>query len=84
MFQASIFLFSLPAQSTKLSIHTCIIQSLPAMQPTQLKSVVHVAKSEQRFHHYAWIVFQAWVLYYPTAKILNTSVSTLCEDELVH
>jgi len=43
--QTSIFLSSLPAEATELSIRTRVIQSLPEMQPSQLKSVVHVTKS---------------------------------------
>jgi pre-mRNA-splicing factor RBM22/SLT11 len=43
--QTSIFLSSLPAEATELGIRTRVIQSLPGMQPSQLKSVVHVTKS---------------------------------------
>lgn len=43
--QTSLFLSSLPATSTELSIRTQVLQSLPSVQPTQLKSVVHVAKT---------------------------------------
>jgi hypothetical protein len=46
LLQTSIFLSSLPAESTELSIRTRVIQSLPTVQPTQLKSVVHIAKSK--------------------------------------
>ncbi|KIM87240.1 hypothetical protein PILCRDRAFT_815717 [Piloderma croceum F 1598] len=45
----SIFLSSLPAEATELSIRTRVIQSLPGMQPSQLKSVVHVTKSKCAF-----------------------------------
>lgn len=44
-FQTSIFLSSLSPESTELSIRTRVLQSLPTVEPTQLKSVVHVAKS---------------------------------------
>jgi pre-mRNA-splicing factor RBM22/SLT11 len=43
--QTSMFLSSLSSESTELSIRTRVLQSLPAVEPTQLKSVVHVAKS---------------------------------------
>ena len=43
--QTSIFLSSLPATSTELSIRTHVLQSLPSIQPTQLKSIVHVEKT---------------------------------------
>ena len=43
--QTSIFLSSLPAEATELSIRTRVIQSLPEMQSSQLKSVVHVTKA---------------------------------------
>jgi len=46
---ASLFLSSLPADASELSIRTRVIQSLPAMEPAQLKSVVHVAKSRCAF-----------------------------------
>ena len=49
MWQTSIFLSSLPATSTELSIRTQVLQSLPSVQPTQLKSIVHVEKT--RFVH---------------------------------
>ncbi|KAJ7741530.1 hypothetical protein DFH07DRAFT_925993 [Mycena maculata] len=45
----SIFLSSLPATSTELSVRTSVLQSLPSVEPTQLKSVVHVAKSRCAF-----------------------------------
>jgi len=45
----SIFLSSLPADASELSIRTRVIQSLPTIEPTQVKSVVHVAKSRCAF-----------------------------------
>ncbi len=43
--QTSLFLSSLSPKSTEQSIRTRIIQSLPSVDPTQLKSIVHVAKT---------------------------------------
>ncbi|KAF8238565.1 hypothetical protein L208DRAFT_1354845 [Tricholoma matsutake] len=43
----SIFLSSLSPDSTELSIRTRVLQSLPNVDPTQLKSVVHVTKSRR-------------------------------------
>ncbi|CAA7271534.1 unnamed protein product [Cyclocybe aegerita] len=45
----SLFLSSLPAKSTELSIRTAVLQSLPSVQPTQLKSIVHVEKTRCAF-----------------------------------
>ncbi|KII88348.1 hypothetical protein PLICRDRAFT_41515 [Plicaturopsis crispa FD-325 SS-3] len=45
----SIFLSALPADATELSIRTRVVQSLPTVQPTDLKSIVHVAKSRCAF-----------------------------------
>ncbi|KAF7363542.1 Pre-mRNA-splicing factor SLT11 [Mycena sanguinolenta] len=45
----SIFLSSLPATSTELSVRTAVLQSLPSVEPAQLKSVVHVEKSRCAF-----------------------------------
>jgi len=45
----SIFLSSLPTNSTELSVRTAVLQSLPSVEPAQLKSVVHVAKSRCAF-----------------------------------
>ncbi|KAJ7172354.1 pre-mRNA-splicing factor SLT11 [Mycena filopes] len=45
----SIFLSALPVNSTELSVRTSVLQSLPSVEPTQLKSVVHVAKSRCAF-----------------------------------
>lgn len=39
------FLTSLSPDSTELSIRTQVLKSLPTVQPAELKSVVHVAKS---------------------------------------
>lgn len=44
--QTSLFLSSLPPSSTEQSIRTRVLQSLPAIQPTNLKSIVHVAKTK--------------------------------------
>jgi pre-mRNA-splicing factor RBM22/SLT11 len=43
--QTSLFLSSLSPKSTEQSIRTRVIQSLPSVDPTQLKSIVHVAKT---------------------------------------
>ncbi|KAJ7125483.1 hypothetical protein C8R43DRAFT_1030364 [Mycena crocata] len=61
----SIFLSSLPASSTELSVRTCVLQSLPSVDPTQLKSVVHVEKSRCAFVNFklrvtAETAAQAW------------------------
>lgn len=50
--QTSIFLTSLPASANEQRVRTRVVQSLPSIQPSQLKSVVHVAKSRyaQRFN----------------------------------
>ncbi|KAI0682444.1 pre-mRNA-splicing factor SLT11 [Cytidiella melzeri] len=45
----SIFLTTLPAAATETSIRTRVVQSLPGVDPSQLKSVVHVAKSRCAF-----------------------------------
>ncbi|EKM82520.1 hypothetical protein AGABI1DRAFT_111127 [Agaricus bisporus var. burnettii JB137-S8] len=45
----SLFLSSLPPSSTEQSIRTRVLQSLPAIQPTNLKSIVHVAKTKCAF-----------------------------------
>ncbi|TCD60542.1 Pre-mRNA-splicing factor slt11 [Steccherinum ochraceum] len=45
----SLFLTSLPAEATQATIQTRVLQSLPAVQPSQLKSIVHVAKSRCAF-----------------------------------
>jgi pre-mRNA-splicing factor RBM22/SLT11 len=51
--QTSLFLSSLPSSSTEQSIRTRVLQSLPAIEPTNLKSIVHVAKTKFAisFHH---------------------------------
>jgi len=61
----SIFLSSLSPESTELSIRTRVVQSLPTVDPTQLKSVVHVAKSRCAFINFkersvAELAAQAW------------------------
>ncbi|KAI0810863.1 pre-mRNA-splicing factor SLT11 [Irpex lacteus] len=45
----SIFLTTLPTTATEESIRTRVVQSLPGLDQTQLKSVVHVAKSRCAF-----------------------------------
>ncbi|KAG2078151.1 hypothetical protein BDR04DRAFT_1087876 [Suillus decipiens] len=45
----SLFLSSLPASATELSIRTHVINSLPQIPSSQLRSVVHVAKSRCAF-----------------------------------
>ncbi|GLB34854.1 putative torus domain containing protein [Lyophyllum shimeji] len=61
----SIFLSSLSPESSELSIRTRVLQSLPTVQPTQIKSVVHVAKSRCAFVNFkersvAETAAQAW------------------------
>jgi pre-mRNA-splicing factor RBM22/SLT11 len=46
LWQVSLFLTSLPASATEESVRTTVLTSLPSVQPTQLRSVVHVAKSK--------------------------------------
>lgn len=43
--QTSLFLSSLPAEATELSVRTKVVQSLPHVPSSQLKSIVHVAKT---------------------------------------
>jgi len=43
--QTSLFLSSLSSSSAEQSIRTCVLHSLPGIQPMQLKSIVHVAKT---------------------------------------
>ena len=43
--QTSLFLTSLSPSSTEQSIRTRVLKSLPSVQPSQLKSVVHIAKT---------------------------------------
>ncbi|THH10792.1 hypothetical protein EW145_g1071 [Phellinidium pouzarii] len=45
----SIFLSSLPTSTSEQDIRTCVAESLPALSPAQIKSVVHVAKSRCAF-----------------------------------
>jgi len=45
----SLFLTALPASATQATIQTRVLQSLPGVQPSQLKSIVHVAKSRCAF-----------------------------------
>lgn len=41
----SLFLSSLPASATEDTVRTRVIKSLPGVEPTSLRSIVHVAKS---------------------------------------
>ena len=59
MFQTSIFLSSLPAEATELSIRTKVVQSLPHVPSSQLKSIVHVAKTRFVLISYHWTVTDA-------------------------
>jgi pre-mRNA-splicing factor RBM22/SLT11 len=43
--QMSLFLSSLPASATEDTVRTRVVKSLPSVDPTSLRSVVHVAKS---------------------------------------
>ncbi|CAL1705076.1 unnamed protein product [Somion occarium] len=45
----SLFLSSLPSMATEDSIRTRVVQSLPSVPPSQIKSIVHVAKSRCAF-----------------------------------
>jgi pre-mRNA-splicing factor RBM22/SLT11 len=45
----SLFLTSLPAEATEETVRTTVLQSLPAVDPSSLRSVVHVAKSKYVF-----------------------------------
>ncbi|KAF9526970.1 pre-mRNA-splicing factor SLT11 [Crepidotus variabilis] len=61
----SLFLSSLPSTSTELTIRTHVLNSLPSVQPTQLKSVVHVEKTKCAFINFrersvAETAAQAW------------------------
>ncbi|KAI0332146.1 pre-mRNA-splicing factor SLT11 [Cubamyces sp. BRFM 1775] len=61
----SLFLSSLPASATEESVRTRVLKSLPAVQPSQLKSVVYVAKSRCAFVNWkdratAELAAQAW------------------------
>nr|VWP00799.1 BcRAC, Rac-like GTPase [Ganoderma boninense] len=61
----SLFLTSLPATSTEESVRTRVLKSLPAVQPSQLKSIVHVAKTRCAFVNWkdratAELAAQAW------------------------
>jgi hypothetical protein len=63
--QMSLFLTSLPAQATEESVRTTVLKSIPTVQPDQLKSVVHVAKSRCAFVNFkdrmsAELAAQAW------------------------
>ncbi|PPQ77507.1 hypothetical protein CVT25_011304 [Psilocybe cyanescens] len=61
----SLFLSSLPATSTELSIRTQVLRSLPSIQAIQLKSIVHVEKTRCAFVNFkeravAETAAQAW------------------------
>jgi len=45
----SLFLSSLPASATEDTVRTRVIKSLPGVDPTSLRSIVHVAKSRCAF-----------------------------------
>ncbi|KAJ7063402.1 hypothetical protein C8F01DRAFT_1132880 [Mycena amicta] len=45
----SLFLPSVPASSTEQSIRTFVLRSLPSVDPSELKSIVHVAKTKCAF-----------------------------------
>ncbi|KAK2466771.1 hypothetical protein APHAL10511_001029 [Amanita phalloides] len=45
----SLFISSLSPKSTEQSIKTRVLQSLPSVDPTELKSVVHIAKTRCAF-----------------------------------
>ncbi|KAF8743639.1 hypothetical protein AX14_001696 [Amanita brunnescens Koide BX004] len=61
----SLFLSSLSPKSTEQTIRTRVVQSLPSIDPTQLKSIVHVAKTRCAFVNFqersaAETAAQAW------------------------
>ncbi|KAJ8486959.1 hypothetical protein ONZ45_g3593 [Pleurotus djamor] len=61
----SLFLSSLSPESTELSVRTRVTKSLPSLPPSQIKSVVHVAKSRCAFVNFtdrasAELAAQAW------------------------
>lgn len=61
----SLFISSLPVTATEQSIRTRVTKSLPAIQPNQIKSIVHVAKSRCAFVNFrdrpsAELAAQAW------------------------
>jgi len=61
----SLFLTLLPASATEQSIRTRVVHSLPALDPSQIKSIVHVAKSKCAFVNFtdrfaAETAAQAW------------------------
>ncbi|TFY65802.1 hypothetical protein EVG20_g5287 [Dentipellis fragilis] len=61
----SLFLSSLPASATEETVRTRVLQSLPMIQPAQLRSVVYVAKSRCAFVNFkdrasAELAAQAW------------------------
>ncbi|TFY75220.1 hypothetical protein EWM64_g8792 [Hericium alpestre] len=45
----SLFLAALPADATEATVRTRVLQSLPMIQPSQVRSIVHVAKSRCAF-----------------------------------
>jgi pre-mRNA-splicing factor RBM22/SLT11 len=53
LLQTSIFLSSLPVNSTELSVRTSVLQSLPSVESSELKSIVHVAKSRYVYFCFA-------------------------------
>lgn len=65
--QMSLFLSSIPASATEQSIRTRVVTSLPALDRSSIKSVVHVAKSRCAFVNFkdrasAELAAQAWAV----------------------
>ena len=61
----SLFLSSLPTSATELTIRTRVATSLPSLDPSKIKSIVHVAKSRCAFVNFtdrasAELAAQAW------------------------
>jgi len=61
----SLFLSALPATSSETSIRTTVVQALPKLDPSKIKSVVHVAKTKCAFINFkdrpsAESAAQAW------------------------
>ncbi|EIN07223.1 hypothetical protein PUNSTDRAFT_89383 [Punctularia strigosozonata HHB-11173 SS5] len=61
----SLFLTGLPATATEETVRTRVVKSLPSLNPSYIKSVVHVAKSRCAFVNFtdrpsAELAAQAW------------------------